>query len=74
MMEKAPVAPPCLNSGPDGLHVPVALLRNISRFDAVSKSAKITENFLTAAMHLVYLRCSVSKDDLPDSAQALISQ
>jgi hypothetical protein len=72
--EKAPIAPACLNSGPDGLHVPVALLRNISRFDAVSKIAKITENFLTAAMHLAYLRCTPSKDDLPDSAQALISQ
>ena len=72
--ETAPIGPACLNSGPDGLHVPVALLRNISRFDAVGKCAKIAENFLTAAMHLTYLRCTASKDDLPDSAQALISQ
>lgn len=73
-MEKTPIEPPCLNSGSDGLHVPVALLRNIARFNAVSKCAKIVENFLTAAMHLAYLRCTASKDDLPDSAQALISQ
>jgi hypothetical protein len=25
-------------------------------------------------MHLAYLRCSLTKDDLPDSAKALISQ
>jgi hypothetical protein len=72
--EKSPIGPPCLKSGPDGLHVPIALLRNISRFDAVSKCAKIAENFLTAAMHLAYLRCSATREDLPDSAQALISQ
>jgi hypothetical protein len=72
--EKSPIGPACLNSGPDGLHVPIALLRNISRFDAVSKCAKVTENFLTAAMHLAYLRCNASREDLPDSAQALISQ
>ena len=68
------MGPACINSGPDGLHVPIALLRNIARYDAVSKCAKVAENFLTAAMHLSYLRCSASKDDLPDSAQALISQ
>ena len=69
-----PFGPPCVNSGPDGLHVPVVLLRNIPRFDAVSKRAKITENFITAAMHLAYLRCTSSRNDLPDSAQALISE
>ena len=73
-MEKSPVGPACLNSGPDGLHVPIALLKNIAHYDAVSKCAKVAENFLTAVMHLSYLRCSASKDDLPDSAQALISQ
>jgi hypothetical protein len=72
--EAAPIGPATLNSGPDGLRVPVMLLRNISRFNAVGKCAKITENFLTAAMHLAYMRCTASKDDLPDSAQALIGQ
>lgn len=73
-MNKSPIRPPCLNSGPDGLHVPIALLRNIAYFNAVSKCAKIAENFLTVAMHLAYLRCSLTKDDLPDSALALINQ
>jgi hypothetical protein len=69
-----PIGPPCVNSGPDGLHVPVLLLRNLLRFNAVSKRAKISENFITAAIHLAYLRCTSSRDDLPDSAQALISE
>ena len=69
-----PIGPASLNTGPDGLHVPVVLLRNISRFNSVSKRAKITENFITAAMHLSYLRCTSLRDDLPDSAQALISE
>jgi hypothetical protein len=72
--EKTPIAPACVNSGPDGLHVPVALLRQISRFDAKSRSAKIAENFLTAAMHLAYWRCTATKNDIPDSVQALINQ
>jgi len=70
----APTGPACLNSGPDGLHVPVALLRNISRFAAAGTRAKITENFLTAAMHIAYLRCTASQEDLPDRAQTLISK
>jgi hypothetical protein len=73
-MEKSPIGPACLNSELDGLHVPIALLRNISHFNAISKSAEVAENFLSAAMHFAYLRCSASRDDLPDSAQALISQ
>lgn len=72
-MEKPPIEPACLSSGPDGLHIPETLLRKIRRFDAISKGAKIAENFLTAVMHLAYLRCTALKD-LPDSAQALISQ
>jgi hypothetical protein len=75
--EKSPIIGPataCLNAGPDGLHVPIALLRNISRFNTIGKFAKVAENFLTAAMHLAYLRCSASKEDFPDSAQTLIAQ
>lgn len=74
MKDKAPIVSGSVNSGPDGLHIPVALLRQISRYDARSNCAKITENFLTAAMHLAYLRCTATTNDLPDSAQALINQ
>jgi len=76
--DKVPLGPPAMqNSRPDGLHIPIALLRSISRVKATSKRAKVTANFLSAALHIAFLRSAASKNglhDLPESAQALMIQ
>lgn len=74
--EKRPLkVPAAQNARPDGLHIPIALLRSMSRFKATSKRAKITANLLSAATHIAFLRCAASDNalhDLPESAQAMI--
>lgn len=73
--KRPPKVPAVQNARPDGLHVPIALLRSVSRFKATSKRAKITANLLSAATHIAFLRCAASDNglyDLPESAQAMI--
>ena len=76
--DKVPLGPPAMqNARQDGLHIPIALLRSISRVKATSKRAKITANLLSAAMHIAFLRSAASYNeliDLPESAQALMIQ
>ena len=75
--DKGPLALPAVqNTRPDRLHVPIALLRSISRLKATTKCAKITVNLLSAAMHIAFLRSAASNglDDLPETAQALMTQ
>ena len=75
--DKVPVSlPSTQNTRPDGLHLPIALLRSISRLRATNKRSKITANFLSAAMHIAFLRSAASKglDDLPETAQDLMIQ
>ena len=64
------------NARPDGLHIPITLLRSISRLKATTKRAKVTTNFLSAAVHIAFLRSAASNglDDLPETAQALMNQ
>ena len=61
---------------PDGLHIPIALLRSISHLKATTKHAKVTTNFLSTTMHIAFLRSAASDglDDLPETAQALMNQ
>jgi len=76
--DKVSLEPPAVqNARQDGLHVPIALLRSISRVKATNKRAKITANLLSAAMHIAFLRSAASNNglcDLPESAQALMIQ
>jgi len=61
---------------PDGLHIPIALLRSIFQLKVATKRAKITGNLLSAAMHIAFLRSPASNEfaDLPETAQALMTQ
>lgn len=75
--KRPPKLPAVQDAGPVGLHIPIALLRSMSRFKAASKRAKITANFLSAATHIAFLRCAASDNglyDLPESAEALMIQ
>jgi len=68
--------PAMQNARADGLHIPIALLRSISRLKATTKRAKIMANILSAAMYIAFLRSAASNglDDLPETAQALMIQ
>jgi len=72
----ATLLPAMQNARPDGLHIPIALLRSISRLKATTKRAKVMANFLSAAMYIAFLRSAASNglDDLPETAQALMIQ
>lgn len=71
-----PVLPPMQNARPDGLHIPISLLRSIFRLKTTTKRAKVTGNLLSAAMYIAFLRSAASDElgDLPETAQAFMIQ